>query len=84
LVAICGANKNGKYTWEIGIEILNQSYNKKGIATNLVKTLLSTIQKEQPNIIPVYSTSLSHIDSMNVAINSGCKVGWSEIIISEI
>lgn len=84
LIAVCGANKNGKYTWEIGVEILNQNYNKKGIATKLVKTLISTIQKEQPNIIPVYSTSLSHIDSMNVAINAGCKVGWSEIIISEI
>lgn len=84
LIAICGANKNGKYTWEIGIEILDQNYNKKGVATKLVKTLISTIQKEQPNIIPVYSTSLSHIDSMNVAINADCKVGWSEIIISEI
>lgn len=83
LVAICGANKNGKYTWEIGIEILNRNYNKKGIATMLVKTLISTIQKEQPDIIPVYSTSLSHTNSMNVAINAGCKLGWSEVIISE-
>lgn len=84
LSAVCGANKNGKYTWEIGIEILDQNYHKRGIATQLVKTLISTIQKEQPNIIPVYSTSFSHIDSMNVAINASCKVGWSEIIISEI
>ncbi|MEG0256298.1 MAG: GNAT family N-acetyltransferase [Vagococcus sp.] len=84
LIAICGANKNGKYTWEIGIEILDRNFNKKGIATMLVKTLISTIQKEQPNIIPVYSTSLSHTNSMNVAINAGCRVGWSEIIISEI
>lgn len=84
LIAICGANRNGKYTWEIGIEILVQNYNKRGIATKLVQTMISTIQKEQPNIIPVYSTSLSHTKSMNVAINAGCKVGWSEIIISAI
>lgn len=84
LVAVCGANRNGKYTWEIGIEILDQKYNKKGIATKLVKTLIATIQKEQPDIIPVYSTSLSHTSSMNVAIHAGCRVGWSEIIISEI
>ena len=83
LVAICGANKNGKYTWEIGIEILDNSFRGKGIATTLVKLLIAKIQSENPKIIPVYSTSFSHVNSINVAINAGCKLGWTEVIISE-
>lgn len=83
LVAICGANKNGKYTWEIGVEILDNSFKGKGIATTLVKLLMAKIQSENPDIIPVYSTSFSHVNSINVAINAGCKLGWTEVTISK-
>ncbi|MFY8330585.1 GNAT family N-acetyltransferase [Vagococcus carniphilus] len=83
LVAIYGANKNGKYTWEIGIEILDNTFRGKGIATTLVKLLIAKIQSENSEIIPVYSTSFSHVSSMNVAISAGLKLGWTEIIISE-
>ena len=83
LVAIAGANKNGQYTWEIGIEILDNNFGGKGIATTLVKQLIAKIQSENPDIIPVYSTSFSHVNSINVAINAGCKLGWTEVIISE-
>lgn len=39
LVAICGANKNGKYTWEMGVEVLDKQFQGQGIATKLVKKL---------------------------------------------
>ncbi|HCM89266.1 hypothetical protein [Vagococcus sp.] len=79
LKAICGANWNGKYTWEIGIEVLDHQFEKQGIATELVRGLTSKILFDQPNVLIVYSTSFSHINSMNVAINSGFKIGWTEI-----
>ncbi len=79
LKAICGANWNGKYTWEIGIEVLDHQFEKKGVATALVRNLTSKILLDHPNVLIVYSTSFSHVNSMNVAINAGFKIGWTEI-----
>ncbi|MGX4686239.1 GNAT family N-acetyltransferase [Vagococcus sp. JNUCC 83] len=83
LVAICGANKNGKYTWEMGVEILDKKFCGQGIATKLIETLTSKIQHTEKHIIPVYSTSFSHTTSINVAINSGFKLGWVELTITK-
>lgn len=81
LVAICGASTDGLYTWDIGIEILEPKYREKGIATNLIKNLTTKIQVSHPDIIPVYATCLSHTKSLNLAINSGYNIGWTEISI---
>lgn len=82
LVAICGAIKNGLYTCDIGVEILDTHYMKKGLATTLVTNLVSQFQGQYPDIIPVYSTALSHVSSMNVAIYSNFKIGWMELMIN--
>lgn len=81
LIGLCGASESGKYTWDLGIEILDNHYEKKGLATSLISELISLIQEENKDILPVYSTAFSHVKSMNVAIRSGCVVGWTEIFI---
>ena len=79
LKAICGANWNGKYTWEIGIEIIDSQFENRGIATELVHRMTTKIIAENPEILIVYSTSFSHVKSMDMAINAGFKLGWTEI-----
>ena len=84
LLAICGANKNGKYTWEIGVEVFDQLHRNKGIATKLVREATKLIQQQATASLPVYGTAFSHTRSLNVAINSGFHYGWSELIIGNI
>lgn len=79
LLAVAGANQNGRYTWELGIELL-QDIGHRGIASQLVKTITAVIQQEEPEIIPVYGTQFSHIRSQNVAIRAGFKLGWAELM----
>ena len=84
LLALCGVNKNGEFTWEIGVEIFDQEHRNKGIATKLVQDATTLIQQESNNRLPVYATAFSHTRSINVAINAGFKYGWTEIIIGAI
>lgn len=84
LKAIAGANHNGKHTWEIGIEVLDNRIEKQGIAAMLVRQLTAEIHKQNPLILPVYGTQFSHIRSMNVAIRAGFLIGWSEIMIGKV
>lgn len=83
LIGIAGANKNGRFTWEIGVEILNSKYSKKGLATKLVQASIATIQRKHQAILPVYGTAFSHVNSINLAIRAGCQLGWTEIIITD-
>lgn len=83
IVAMAGANHNGKYIWEIGIEIIG-NHHSKGIATTLVKALTQKIlQQTEGNIIPTYGTQFTHTKSINVAIRSGYKLGWTEIMLEK-
>lgn len=84
LIALCGANKNGEYTWEIGVEVFDQIHRNKGLATKLVRDATQVIQQESLDILPVYGTAFSHTRSINVAINAGFKYGWTEVIIGAV
>ena len=81
LIAICGASQDGKYTWDLGIEILDETFTSQGLAANLINLLTAKIQTDYPNRLPVFVTALSHTKSMNVAINAGYSIGWTEITI---
>lgn len=83
LKAICGANDTGRFVWEIGIEILDPELEGKGIAATLVRNLAAKIQEDYPEIGLVYGTAFSHTKSMNVAINAGFKVGFSEMMLAK-
>lgn len=84
IVAMAGANQNGKYVWEIGIEVFDQ-YRGKGIASLLVSAITNKIIEENNGkIIPTYGTQFSHVQSMNVAIRSGYKIGWTELMMKKV
>lgn len=83
LKAIAGASQNGDACWEISVEVLDPRYRHRGIATQLVKQLTATIQSRRPDILPVYGTQFSHVQSMNVAIRAGFVLGWTELMIGK-
>ncbi|TLF39591.1 GNAT family N-acetyltransferase [Lacticaseibacillus zeae] len=83
LKAIAGASQNGDACWEISVEILDPQYRHRGIAGQLVKQLTATIQSRHPDILPVYGTQFSHVQSMNVAIRAGFVLGWTELMIGK-
>ncbi|RXT57810.1 GNAT family N-acetyltransferase [Lacticaseibacillus chiayiensis] len=83
LKAIAGASQNGDACWEISVEILDPQYRHRGIAAQLVKQLTATIQSRRPDILPVYGTQFSHVQSMNVAIRAGFVLGWTELMIGK-
>ncbi|WP_208559339.1 GNAT family N-acetyltransferase [Marinilactibacillus kalidii] len=84
IVAMIGTNHNGEYTWEIGVEIV-EDYHSKGIATNLVKTMTKEIiERNNQTILPVYSTQFTHTKSINLAIRAGYKLGWTELVLEKI
>lgn len=84
LKAVCGVNNTGQYVWEIGIEILDNTLEGRGLATQMLSLLTRKIQQEFPDIVPVYGTSFSHTKSMNVAINADYKLVFSELMLGKI
>lgn len=84
IVGMAGANSNGKYVWEIGIEVF-EGYRGKGLATVLVSAITNKIIADNDGeIIPTYGTQFTHTKSMNVAIRSGYKMGWTELMIKKM
>lgn len=81
LIAMAASNSMSKTMWEISIMKFQEDNRFKGIGAKLVKNIGSLIIDK--NILPVYSTQFSHINSMNLAINGGFKLEWVEIIIDE-
>ena len=53
----------------------------KGIASSLVKLLKNEVFER--GAIPFYGTSLSNLDSWNVALSSGFYPAWVEIATKE-
>lgn len=81
---VAGANHNGAYTWEIGVEVLDPRYAHRGLAAMVVQTLAAAIQRQAPNVLIVYGTQFSHMRSMNVAIRAGFRIGWTELMLGPI
>lgn len=81
---VAGANKNGAHTWEIGIDVLDPAYARRGLAAMVVRALAAEIQRQAPAVQVVYGTQFSHSRSMNVAIRAGFRVGWTELMFAPI
>ena len=70
LVAVAGASQNGRYCHQ-------------GIASRLVQQLTAEIQHRRQDVLPLYGTQFSHVQSMNVAIRAGFVLGWTELLIGK-
>lgn len=79
IIGMAGCNENGKYCYEIGMNILPH-YRKQGLATKLIQKLTAEIRHGTNNTkIPVARTEFSHTDSINAFLNAGYKMGWTAI-----
>ena len=83
LVAVAGASQNGRYCWEIGVELLDPAFRHQGIASRSVQQLTAEIQLRRQDVLPLYGTQFSHVQSMNVAIRAGFVLGWTELLIGK-
>lgn len=81
ILGMAGASCDGKYLWQIGINVLPQARGKH-IASSLVNLLSHDVIKAGK--IPFYGTALSHIISQKVAFDAGYIPGWSELSTSTI
>ena len=81
ILGMCGSNQTGTYMFEMGINTMPGSEGK-GIAPLLVKATMNEIRRISDNTcIPIYGTQFSHMRSINVALRSGYKAGWTQINI---
>ncbi|MCR5526331.1 MAG: GNAT family N-acetyltransferase [Lachnospiraceae bacterium] len=80
-IAVAGASDDGKYMWQIGIDVLPE-YEHHGLAVFLVDSLKKKILEK--GILPYYGTSESHSLSQDVAIRSGFLPAWAEIFVKKI
>ncbi len=76
MTGMSGASMDGKYLWQIGIDV-REGYRGKGLAAFLVKNIKDEIIKR--GITPFYGTSESHIISQTVALKTGFVPAWTEI-----
>ncbi|MEG1560270.1 MAG: GNAT family N-acetyltransferase [Clostridia bacterium] len=68
IIGMAGASRDGKYMWQIGINVL-PGYENRGIGTYLVYRLKCEIIKR--GLLPFYGTGASHINSQRVAFKAG-------------
>lgn len=80
MIAMAGASDDGKYTYQIGINV-NEGYGGKGLGVHLVSLLKQKIIEEGK--LPFYGTSESHAISRTIAINSGFMPAFSEFTVTE-
>ena len=78
IMAMAGCSEDGKYLWQIGIDVLPE-YEGRGLGANLVTLLKQEIIARGK--VPYYGTSESHAISRNIAIASGFLPAWCEIQI---
>lgn len=76
IMGMAGASEDSKTLYQIGIDVLPE-YRGKGIGTNLIALLKQELLKRGK--VPFYGTSVSHINSKNVAINAGFFPVWAEV-----
>lgn len=81
IIGMAGASADSESMWQIGINVM-PAYTGKGIATYLVRLLKEEVYKRGK--IPFYGTAESHINSQNVAINSGFFPAWAELYTRKI
>lgn len=77
-IAMAGASKDGKYAYQIGINVL-PGYEGRGLGVHLVTLLKQKLLEEGK--LPFYGTNESHSISRTIAIRSGFMPAFSEFSV---
>lgn len=80
LAGMAGASADGKYLWQIGINV-DKDYQGKGLAADLVSLIKEEIIRRGK--VPFYGTSESHTVSQTVALKAGFVPAWTEIYVKQ-
>ncbi|AUD65443.1 hypothetical protein BK011_06970 [Tenericutes bacterium MZ-XQ] len=81
IVGMAGVSRDSNYLYQMGVNI-DEKYRHQGIGTMLVSQLTSRLLNM--GIVPFYKTSISHVNSSNVAIKSGFFLAWVEVTSKKI
>ena len=76
IIGMAGVSRDSDYLYQIGINV-DEKHRHKGIGSMLVSHL--TARLLNMGIVPFYKTSISHVNSSNVAIKSGFFLAWVEL-----
>ncbi|WP_078807731.1 hypothetical protein [Pilibacter termitis] len=79
MLAVAGASEGGRFAWEVGVELLSEKAKGRGIASKLVRAMKNKTLADYPENLLLYGTQFSHVKSMNVAIQAGFTIGFTEI-----
>ena len=77
IIAMAAANADRPNIWQMGVNVTSE-YCGNGVATALVATLKNKII--DMDILPYYSTALSHVISQKVAIKAGFIPAFTELV----
>ncbi|HEY7415117.1 MAG TPA: GNAT family N-acetyltransferase [Ktedonobacteraceae bacterium] len=81
VVGIAGASADCEVMWQIGVDILAE-HQGRGIGKALVGTLTRALWKK--GIIPYYSTTVSNLQSRQLASSLGYWPAWIELYTKEL
>lgn len=81
IVGMAGVSQDSDHLFQLGINI-DEKYRHQGIGTMLVSQLTAKLLSR--GIVPFYKTSISHVNSSNVAIKSGFFLAWVELTSKNI
>lgn len=81
IIGMAGASGDSPYMWQIGINVLPEARGH-GIAGTLV-TMLKNCVLERGKVA-FYGTAMSHIASQRVALASGFRPEWAELVTKHI
>lgn len=81
VIGIAGASADCEVMWQIGVDILAE-YQGRGIGKALVGTLTRALCKR--GIIPYYSTTVSNLQSRQLASSLGYWPAWIELYTKEL
>lgn len=80
LIALASLSIEGRYFYDIGLEKYNFDEKYSGVSSYLLKYLTYYILQEK-NRIPICSTQFSHTKSLNLMVNAGYRLAFTNISI---
>ncbi|MBQ8305347.1 MAG: GNAT family N-acetyltransferase [Blautia sp.] len=77
ILGMAGASADSPSMWQIGINVEPEAR-----GTGVARTLVTLLKNEilQRGKLPYYSTAMSHLASQRVALGSGFKLSWAELL----
>lgn len=81
IIGMAGASADSPTFWQIGINVMPEAEH-----CHVATALVSRLKKEVLELgkVPYYGTSMSNLASQRVAINSGFKPAWVELLSERI